>query len=122
MKYGLRYKGTVGDPATNDDLGLIRSGEVRPIGEGDGELSEAIAQKWAGTGHFEIVEIAPVPDPAPPATGDATTGESDDDGVSVPLLITNAMRAELVARGYDDAAIDAMTPQHAHDALAKPAS
>ena len=121
MKYGLRYKGSVGDPAINDDLGLIRSGEVRPIGEGDGELREALAQKWAETGHFEIVEIAPAPKEAPQPTGDATT-TGDSDGASTLLLITNAMRKKLAARGFDDAAINAMTPQDAHDALAKPAS
>jgi hypothetical protein len=40
--------------------------------------------------------------------------------VGVPFMITNAMRQDLAARGYDDAAIARMRPEDAHAILAQP--
>lgn len=56
--------------------------------------------------------------PAPKKSRVVAASEPPSDlGVSVPLLITNAMRADLKAKGHSEADIDAMTPQEAHAAL-----
>ncbi|MES2347020.1 MAG: PLxRFG domain-containing protein [Pseudomonadota bacterium] len=54
--------------------------------------------------------------PAPAATPEAGTT------ASVPFMLTAQMRRDLADRGYDSRAIGKMTPQDAHDILAKPAA
>lgn len=64
---------------------------------------------------FANQEAASAGEPAsstPPVAGEATAG--------IPFMITNGMRANLAARGYDRDAISRMTPQDAHVALANP--
>ena len=48
----------------------------------------------------------------------ATPPDGEPAGVSVPLLITRQMEAELIRRGLTQSEIDKLTPQQAHEILA----
>ena len=52
----------------------------------------------------------------------ATSPDAEPAGVSVPLVITRQMEAELRARGYSQSQINKLTPQQAREILATPAT
>jgi hypothetical protein len=50
--------------------------------------------------------------------GQSTAATTAKHGVSVPVMITRQMEAELLRRGLTRAEIDKLTPQQAHEILA----
>ncbi len=59
---------------------------------------------------------------AEPSTSPAAGGSQPDHGTvaSIPVMITQAMKRDLRARGLGDGDIAKLTPQEAHDVLAQP--